>query len=184
MNDWVHATGRYRSTCILEKVHKAFFNYYQFSAMNYMPDVIILARMMTVLDLEFERALHYHDEGYESDNDYGLPSQITRPICVYPVFITEACFDPADFTTVQCPISPFTPRCHRSLSFQERVCRHLTFNEMPPPRAEIDLEDSREYLCIHEIPRVAIPTPPPTAHTSNPTLAAQPRSPSHTATAN
>ena len=46
--------------------------------MNFMPDEIILARMMTTLDLDFKRALHYHDEGYESDNDYGLPSWITK----------------------------------------------------------------------------------------------------------
>ena len=73
MNYWVHAAGRYRSTSILERVHVAFFNYYQFNAMTYMPDEIILVRMMTTLHLKFERALHYHDEGYESDNDYGLP---------------------------------------------------------------------------------------------------------------
>ena len=41
--------------------------------MTYMLDEIILGRMMTALDLEFERALHYHHEGYESDNDYRLP---------------------------------------------------------------------------------------------------------------
>ena len=43
--------------------------------MIYMPDEIILARMMTTLDLEFKRALHYHDEGYESGSDYGLPPE-------------------------------------------------------------------------------------------------------------
>ena len=41
--------------------------------MTYMPDEIILERMMTAIDLEFKRALHYHDEGYKSNNDYGLP---------------------------------------------------------------------------------------------------------------
>ena len=41
--------------------------------MIYMLDEIILARMMTAPDLEFEKAMHYSDEGYESDNDYGLP---------------------------------------------------------------------------------------------------------------
>ena len=61
--------GRYRSTTILEKIHKAFFNYYQVHAMANMPDEIVLARMMTGLDLEFERALYYHDEGYKSDNN-------------------------------------------------------------------------------------------------------------------
>ena len=35
-----------------------------------MPDEIVLARMITDLDLEFEKkAMHYHGDGYESDND-------------------------------------------------------------------------------------------------------------------
>ena len=82
MNFWVHTAGRYRSTSILEKVNKAFFNYYQLNAMAYIPDVIILARMMTTLDMKFKKALCYHDEGYESGNYYQVPPQITRPICV------------------------------------------------------------------------------------------------------
>ena len=182
MNYWVHAAGRYRPTSILERVHKAFFNYYQIHAMTYMPDEIILARMMTTLDLEFERVLHYHDEGYESNNDYGLSSQIARPICIYSVFTTEASFDPGEFTTGQCPILPFTPKCPRSLPFWEGVCQQQTFNYMPLPTPETDFEDqkeplptadlgdpvwdeepvpdSREYLWIHEIPRPATSTPP------------------------
>ena len=48
----------------LARVHAACFSCYQFNAMTYMPDGIILARMMTALDLEFEKVLHYHDEGY------------------------------------------------------------------------------------------------------------------------
>ena len=64
MNYWVLTAGRYRSTSILERVHKAFFNYYQFNAMTLMPDEIILARILTTLYLEFERALHYNDEEY------------------------------------------------------------------------------------------------------------------------
>ena len=39
-----------------------------------MPDEVILVRMIVALDLKFEKAMYYHDEGYESDNDYGLPS--------------------------------------------------------------------------------------------------------------
>ena len=74
MNYWVHSVGRCRSISILERVHAVFFNYYQFTAMTYMPDEIILVRMMTTLDLEFKRALHFHDKGCESNNDYGLPS--------------------------------------------------------------------------------------------------------------
>ena len=51
--------------------------------MTHMPDEIVLAQIMTSLDLKFERALHFHDEGYESDNDNGLPVQVMRPVCIY-----------------------------------------------------------------------------------------------------
>ena len=73
MNYWDHTAGRCRSTSILEGVHRAFISYYQFDAMTYMPDKFILARMMTAIHLEFERVLHYNDEGYKSNNDYGVP---------------------------------------------------------------------------------------------------------------
>ena len=36
--------------------------------MTYMSYTIVLARIMTTLGLEFEKAMHYHDEGYKSDN--------------------------------------------------------------------------------------------------------------------
>ena len=75
--------------------------------------------MMTALDLEFEKAMHYHDEGYESDNDYGLPTWDMRPIHVYSVFTTEDPFNLAEFTTTQYPILPFTPICLRSQPFWE-----------------------------------------------------------------
>ena len=47
-----------------------------------MPDGIILARRMTALDLDFEKALHYHSEGCESDNVYGLTAQVMR-LCTF-----------------------------------------------------------------------------------------------------
>ena len=146
MNYLVHAAGRYRSTSILEKVLLAFFNYYQFNAMTQMPHNIILARMMTTLDMEFKRAWHYHNEGYKSDSDYGLPPQITRPIHMYSAFTTEASFDLADFTTAQHPISPFTPRHPRSLPLWGGVCWYLTFNKTAPLMPETDSEDDKELL--------------------------------------
>ena len=106
--------------------------------MTYMLDEIILARMMTNLHLEFKRALHCHDEGYESDNDYGLPPQIIKPIHVYSIFTTEAFFNLADFTTAPHLISPFTPKHPRTLPFWEGACWHLTFDEMSPPMPETD----------------------------------------------
>ena len=56
MNYWVCTAGRYRSASILERVYAAFVNYNQFDAMTNMPDEIIIVRMVTTLDLEFEIA--------------------------------------------------------------------------------------------------------------------------------
>ena len=53
MNYWVNTAGRYRSTFIFEKAHKAFINYYQFHVFAYMLDKMIIARMMTALNFEF-----------------------------------------------------------------------------------------------------------------------------------
>ena len=78
--------------------------------MFHRPDETVLARMMTAVDLKFEKAMHYHDEGYESDNDYGIPPQVMRPVHVYSVFITEASYNLTEYMVTQCPISPFTPR--------------------------------------------------------------------------
>ena len=72
MNCWVCTTRRLRATSVLERVHAAFFTTHQMQEMMYMPDKV-LASMILALDLEFEKAMHYHDEGYESDNDCGLP---------------------------------------------------------------------------------------------------------------
>ena len=64
MNYWVCTARRYKVMSILGRVHAAFFNCHQFDAMTYMPDEVVLASRMTALDLEFEKAMHYHDEGY------------------------------------------------------------------------------------------------------------------------
>ena len=65
--------------------------------------------MMTALDLEFEKAMHYHDEGYESNNDYGLPPWVMRPVCIYSGFTSKASYNPAEYIVTQCPISPSLP---------------------------------------------------------------------------
>ena len=110
MNFWVHAVATYRATAILGRVHTAFFNYIYFSKMTNMPDELVLARIMTALVLEFERALHFHDEGYDSDNDYDLSGPFKRPVCIYLVSITEASLNPMDYKEAQGPTSPSTPR--------------------------------------------------------------------------
>ena len=75
-----------------------------------MPYAIVLARSMTTLDLEFEKALYYHDEGYKSDNDFGLPVQFMGPVCIYSGLTTKASFNSANYQGAQCPIPLFTPR--------------------------------------------------------------------------
>ena len=62
----------YRAMAILDRIYTAYY----FSKMTNMPYETVLASIMTVLNLEFQRALHYHDEGYDSDNDYGLPGPV------------------------------------------------------------------------------------------------------------
>ena len=106
--------------------------------MTYMPDKINLARMMTVLDLEFEKTLNHHDEGYVSDNDYGLLLHIMRLVHTYSVFSAEASFNPADYTAVQSQLLPISPKCPKGLSFQERVCQRLTIDETPTSVPEAD----------------------------------------------
>ena len=171
MNFWVHTAGTYRVTAILGRVHTAFFNYPQFNEMTPMADEIVLARIMTALDLEFKKARHYHDEGYKSDDYYGLPAQVMRPVHVYSVTTTQASFNPADYKEAQHPISLFMPRWPRvELPFHQGVCWCLTFDETPLPPPEVDTDDeeylptadlddqvwskepvpnSWEYLCIH-----------------------------------
>ena len=78
--------------------------------MTNIPDEIVLTSIMITLDLDFERALHYHNEGYDSDNDYGLPGPVMRPVCIYLVSTTEASFNLTNYKEAQCPTSPFTPR--------------------------------------------------------------------------
>ena len=114
-----------------------------------MPDEITLARIMTALDLEFERALHYHEEGYESDNDYELPSQVMRPLHVYSVSTTEASFNPADYKVAHCPISPFTPMPSRDeLPFCQRVCWCLTFDETPHQKWTLTMNISLQLTLM------------------------------------
>ena len=110
MNFRVHTAGMYRATTIPGRVHTAFFNYYYLSEMTNMPDEPVLASIMTALDLELERVLHFHDEGYDSDNDHGIPGPVMRPVCIYLVSTIEASFSPIDYKGAQYPTSPFTPR--------------------------------------------------------------------------
>ena len=83
MNFWVCGVGMYRATATLVRVYTTFFNYHYFTKMTNMPDETVLPRIVTALDLEIEKALHYHNENYDSDSDYHLPGPFLRPVCIY-----------------------------------------------------------------------------------------------------
>ena len=85
--------------------------------MTYMPDETVLVRMMTALDLEFKKAMHYHNEGYDSDNNYALTYQVMRSVHIYSVCTTEAFFNMAQYKETHHTTSPFTPRWSRRLHF-------------------------------------------------------------------
>ena len=97
INFWVHTAGIYRALAILGRVHTVFFNYHHFCEMTNMAGEIVLARILTALDLELERVLYYHDEGYDSNDESGLPGLFMRPVHVYLVSTIEASFNPTDY---------------------------------------------------------------------------------------
>ena len=139
--------------------------------------------MRTALYLEFEKSLDYHDEWYESDNDYLLPAQVMRLVHIYSVYTTEASFNGGNYKEALVTISLFMPRKSRhDLPFCEGVCQNLIFDEALLPMPEVDsndeeylptadmddpvwseesVPDSQEPMCIHLIPRPATPTPQP-----------------------
>ena len=69
--------------------------------MTNMPDEIVLARILTALELEFKRALYYHNEGNDCDNDYDLPYSFMAPVSVYLVSTTEGSLNTTDYKEAQ-----------------------------------------------------------------------------------
>ena len=180
MNFCVHAVGTSRATVILNRVHTAFFNYNYFHKMTNMPHEIVLAKIMTALDLEFERAMHYHVKGFDFDNEYGLQGPFMRPVCIYLVSTTEASLNPMDYRGTQGPTSPSTARqTKEEMPLCWAFCWQLTFSVIHPSQMDsnneedfltAELDDSvwlsranRQWLCIQLIPCSSI-----TSHTTRP----------------
>ena len=90
--------GTYRSTIVLSKVNVAFFNSDYFSEMTTRANRNCLAQFTLALETEFERALPFHDEGYESSDDYDLWELLIRWTHIYSVLsAVETSFNPADY---------------------------------------------------------------------------------------
>ena len=111
MNDWIHMAGTYRSTIALDKVHVAFFNSNYSSEMTTRVNEHLLAQFMLPLEIEFERALQFHDESYKSSDNYDLPKLLIKPTHIYSVSSTpETSFNPTDYQESATPTSPSTPK--------------------------------------------------------------------------
>ena len=95
-----------------------------------MPDEIVLSRMMTALDLEFEKAMHYN-EGYERNNDYGLPGQVMRPVHISSVPTFGASFNPADYKEAQQHLSLHAQMTQELLALLWRGPQTLNIFETP-----------------------------------------------------
>ena len=72
----------HRSTVVLYKVHMAFFNSDDFVEMTTRANEHLLAQFMLALEIEFERALNFHNDGYKSGDNYGLPKPLIISTCI------------------------------------------------------------------------------------------------------
>ena len=97
VNNWIHTVGPHRSTTVLNRVHVAILNSDYFSEITTWENEHLLAQFTIALEIEFERALQFHNEGYKSSDDYDLPKLLIRSTCIYSVLsVAETSFNPTD----------------------------------------------------------------------------------------
>ena len=153
---------------ILGWVHATFYNCHQFDAMNYMLDDIVLARMMTALDLGGYALSWWVIWKWQwlwtTSSVYGA---CTHLFSFYHWGLFQCSYLQGNTTHYL----PFTPRWPRSLTFHEGVCQYLIFDETPPSTpgvdsydqeflhtvylydqgsSEVPVPDNQEYLCIQK----------------------------------
>ena len=79
ISDWFNMAGTYRSIKILNSnFHMAFFISDYFGEMNTRVNEHLLAQFTLALEIGFESALQFHNEGYESDGNHDLPKPLIR----------------------------------------------------------------------------------------------------------
>ena len=169
-------------------IHEAFFNSDYFIKMTTRASKHLLAQFTLALEIEFERSLHFYDEGYETGDDCGLSKPITSTHIYLVSSAAETSFNPTDIQKSTTPTSPLTPKW-RPVEFPLHwaVCRWLPFSYMPllaadyhsyteeedfPTAALNDLVWSEEptpdrQLCIHmaqDNSATGLPTPLHGAH--------------------
>ena len=133
VNNWIHMAGIYWSTVVLHKVHMAFFNRDYFGEVTTRENKYLLVQFTWALEMEFERALQFHDEGYESSNDYDLPKLLIRSTHIYLVSsAVETSFNSTDYQESTTATSLSTPKPRQvELPLHWAVCRWLAFSDTP-----------------------------------------------------
>ena len=100
----------HRSTVIIDKVYKAFFHCNDYHHWALRPDQVLHSTFILALEVEFELALHQHDEGYDIDNIYDLPPMLKNTACIHAVTSTnEGSIDPSGSQGGVVSISLSTP---------------------------------------------------------------------------
>ena len=84
----IQKARNHRSTVIIDKIYKAFFNFDDLLHWAHRPDEILHSTFIVALEIEFKLALHLQDEGYATDNNYDLPQPLQTTACVYVVTST------------------------------------------------------------------------------------------------
>ena len=165
-------------------LHKAVFHCDYFLHWAYTPDQHVLATFILALEINFERALYLHDEGYKTGDDYDLPHPLRKSTHIYvEPSVVIASLNPMDYQNQWYP-----PLCQTPKQRPEESPLHwgwLNLNKSPlsaldsddyvegnfPTAPLDDLVCSKEPildrdLCIHITPEKSeasypsqIPTP-------------------------
>ena len=96
---------------------------------------------MLALEIEFERALHLHNEDYEASDDYDLPQPLHKFTHIYAVSSsTETFFNPMGCQGSPIPIFLSTPKGRPvglidlidliSLTFQKKASSRITYSHL------------------------------------------------------
>ena len=97
----------YRSIIILDKVYKAFVHCDDFLHWAFRAN--LSAMFMLALEIKLEGALYLHNEGYKTDDDYGLPQPLNKPTHINKgPSVAEASFDSVGYQGSTIPASPST----------------------------------------------------------------------------
>ena len=139
-----------RSTVIIGKVYKVFFQCDDYLHWANSPDKVLCSTFILALEVNFELALHQHNEGYDTDNIYDLPPMPKRTACIQAVITTNmSSIDPSGSHggAVSIPPSTLTGEIG-GLLFYRSAQKCLNFNDMPPTIMEFDDQDEEEEYFL------------------------------------